>query len=114
MSAAVCSLQLNLRCPEIMRHNAHMGLTEEAQAGSDCPFVGDVLYVRCSVQGRLHPFRSPVDESEKSTVRFFTVLILLKATMRFEKGYGHLRRWHSTPARQFTSRLPRLGFQQRP
>ena len=38
----------------------------------------------------------------------------LKATMRFEEGYGHLRRWHSTPTRQFTSQLPRLGFQQRP
>jgi hypothetical protein len=60
------------------------------------------------------PFRSPVDESKKSTVRFFMVLILLKATMRFEEGYGHLRRWHSTPTRQFTSQLPRLGFQQRP
>ena len=66
------------------------GLTQEAAAGSDCPFAGDVLYVRCSFQGRLHPFRSPVDESKKSTVRFFTVLILLKATMRFEEGYGHL------------------------
>ena len=32
-------------------------------------------YVRCSFQGRLHPFRSPVDESRKSTVRFFTILI---------------------------------------
>lgn len=57
--------------------------------------------------------RSPVDESKKSSVRFFTVLILLKATMRFEEGYGHLRRWHFTPTRQFTSQLPRLGFQQR-
>jgi hypothetical protein len=91
-----------------------LGLTQEAAAGSDCPFAGDVLYVLCSFQGRLHPFRSPVDESKKSTVRFFTVLILLKATMRFEEGYGHLRRWHSTPTRQFTSQLPRLGFQQRP
>jgi hypothetical protein len=33
--------------------------------------------------------------------------------MRFEEGCGHLRRWHSTPTRQFTSQLPRLGFQQR-
>jgi hypothetical protein len=42
-----------------------------------------------------------------------TVLLaarLLKATMRFEEGCGHLRRWHSTPTRQFTSRLPRLGI----
>jgi hypothetical protein len=23
-------------------------------------------------------------------------VILLKATMRFEEGYGHLRRWHSS------------------
>ena len=60
------------------------------------------------------PFRSPVDESKKSIVRFFTVLILLKATMRFEEGYGHLRCWHSTPTCQFTSQLPTLGFQQRP
>jgi hypothetical protein len=72
------------------------GLTQEAAAGSDCRFAGDVLYVRCSFQGRLHPFRSPVDESKKSTVHFFTVLILLKATLRFEEGYGHLRRWHSS------------------
>ncbi len=84
-----------------MRHNAHMGPDQEAAAGSDCPFAGDVLYVRCSFQGRPHPFCSPVDESRKSTVRFFTVLILLKATMRFEEGCGHLRRWHSTPTRQF-------------
>ena len=90
------------------------GLTQEAAAGSDCPFAGDVLYVRCSLQSRLYPFRSPVDESKKGTVRFFTVLILLKATMRFEEDYGPLRRWHSTPTRQFTSQLPRLGFQQRP
>ena len=90
------------------------GLTQEAAAGSDCPFAGDVLYVRCSFQGRLHPFRSSVDESKKSTVRFFTVLIVLKATMRFEEGCGHLRRWHSTPTRQVTSQLPRLGFQQCP
>jgi hypothetical protein len=90
------------------------GLTQEAAAGSDCPFAGYVLYVRCSLQGRLHPFRSPVDESKKSTVRFFTALVLLKATMRFEEGYGHLRPRHSTPTRQFTSQLPRLGFQQRP
>jgi hypothetical protein len=62
---------------------------------------------------RLHSFRFPVDESKKSTVRF-TVLILLKATMRFEEGSGHLRRWYSTPTRQFTSELARLGFQQRP
>jgi hypothetical protein len=34
--------------------------------------------------------------------------------MRFEEGYRHLRRWHSTPTRQFTSQLPGLGFQQRP
>ena len=68
------------------------GLTQEAAAGSGCPFAGDVLYVRCSFQGRLRQFRSPVDESKKSTVRFFTVLIPLKATMRFEEGYGHLRR----------------------
>jgi hypothetical protein len=90
------------------------GLTQEAAAGNDCPFAGDILYVRCSFQGRLHPFRSPVDESKKSTVRFFTVLILLKATMRFEESDGHVRGRHSTPARQFTSQLPRLGFQQRP
>ena len=90
------------------------GLTQEAAAGSGCPFAGDVLYVRCSFQGRLRQFRSPVDESKKSTVRFFTVLIPLKATMRFEEGYRHLRRWHSTPTRQFTSQLPGLGFQQRP
>jgi hypothetical protein len=90
------------------------GPAQEAAAGSDCPFAGDVLYVRCSFQGRLHPFRSPVDESKKSTVRFFTVLILLKATMRFEEGYGHLRSCHSTPTRQFTSQLPRLRFQQLP
>ncbi len=90
------------------------GLTQEAAAESDCPFAGDVLYERCSFRGRLHPFRSPVDESKESTVRLFTVLILLKATVRFEEGYGHLRRWHSTPTRQSTSRLPRLGFQQRP
>jgi DNA-binding HxlR family transcriptional regulator len=25
-----------------------------------------------------------------------------------------LRRWHSTPTRQFAPQLPRLGFQQRP
>ncbi len=90
------------------------GLTQEAAAGSDRPFAGDVFYVRYSFQGRLHPFRSAVDESKKSTVRVFKVLILLKATMRFEEGYGHLRRWHSRPTRQFTSQLPRLGFQQRP
>ena len=71
-------------------------LTPEAAAGGGCPFACDVLYVWCSFQGRLYPFRSPVDESKKSTVRFFTVLILLKATMRFEEGYGHLRRWHSS------------------
>jgi hypothetical protein len=73
------------------------GLTQEAAAGSGCPFAGDVLYVRCSFQGRLHPFRSAADESKKSTFRVFTALILLKATMRFEEGYPHLRRWHSTP-----------------
>ena len=27
---------------------------------------------------------------------------------------GHLSGWHSTPTCQFTSQLPRLGFQQRP
>jgi hypothetical protein len=31
--AAACSRQLSLRCPEIMRHNAHMG----PDPGSDCP-----------------------------------------------------------------------------
>ena len=52
-------------------------------------FAGHVLYVRCSFQGRLHCGHSPVDESKKSTIRFFTVLILLEATMRFEEDYGH-------------------------
>ena len=90
------------------------GLTQEAAAGSDCPFAGDVSYVRCSFQGRLHPFRSPVDESKKSTVRFFTVLILLKATMRFEEGPRSSSLLAFQPTRQLTSQLPRLGFQQRP
>ena len=113
MSAAACSRQLNLRCREIMRHNAHMGLTQEAAAGSDCPFAGDVYMYGVPSKADC-TFRSPVDESKKSTVRFFRVLIPLKATMRFEEGYGHIRRWHSTPTHQFTSQLPGLGFQQRP
>ena len=78
--------------------------------GSDCPSrAGFYMY---GVPSKADC--TPVDESKKSTVRFFTVLILLKATMRFEEGYGHLRRWHSAPTRQLTSQLPRLGFQQRP
>jgi hypothetical protein len=59
------------------------------------------------------PFHSPCDEFKKYC-SVFTVLILVKATMRFEDGCRHLRRWHSTPTRQITSKLPTLGFEQRP
>jgi hypothetical protein len=71
--------------------------------------VGDVLYVRCSFQGRLHPFRSPVDESKKSIVRFFKVLIVPKNSMRFDEGkrsYNGSQRYKSEdPGR----RLPQIN-----
>jgi hypothetical protein len=40
--------------------------------------------------------------------------VLQRTHCRFEEGYGYLRRWHSTPARQFLSQSLRLGFQQCP
>ena len=47
------------------------------------------------------------------SVRFLLVGLEQGHLAHFMKP-DHLRRCHSTPARQFTSQLPRLGFQQRP
>ena len=41
-------------------------------------------------------------------------IVFVTSHLRTFMEPDHLRRWHSTPTRQFTSQLPSLGFQQRP
>jgi len=53
------------------------------------PVAGDLyMYVRCSFQGKLQPFRSPIDEFKESIICFFTILMLLKGSIRFQVRDG--------------------------